>query len=207
MEIKKIFLMCLITLCFALPIYLFTKNDSFQIPFKRGDKQDLFVPFNKKKADHKNELICKGYEDWIMDKSVTKLGDVFHTNIQIMNEKISIIIGILILIIVIYIIGKFLHDYFPSIPYLNNILLLSILFTHGARILNFVFFIQLLYYYIFGDIRKYTEFLHCPNVNKKEFAIYGRFVFFGIFFRTFAILYVFNDIIFFAKSLSEGGFS
>ena len=199
MEIKLIISWCLITLIFSFPIYLFTKYDSFQIPFKPGEKQDFFVPFDKKKGDHKNELICKGYEDWIMDKSVTKLGDVFHTNIQIMHQKISIIIGILILIIVIYIIGMFLHDCFPSIPCLNNILFLSFLFTNGARILNFVFFIQLLYYYIFGDIDKYKNFLRCPNVNYREFAYYGHFTVFEIIFKIFAWLFAINDIVLFAN--------
>ena len=195
--------MCLITLIFSLPIYLFSNNDSFQIQFQPGEKQDFFVPFDKKKADPKKELICKGYEDWIMDKSVTKLGDVFHTNIQIIHEKITIIIGILILVIVIYIIVIFLHDCFPSIPYLNNILLLSILFTQGARILNFVFFIQLLYYYIFGDIGKYTEFLRCRNVNYKEFAKYGYFSVLEKIFRIFIWLFLFNDFAFFATTIKE----
>ena len=200
----KILVMGILDLFWSIPIYYLTKVDMFQFELTPQQKENLFIPpdkikinfpFTQKKKNTLNEFKqCAEYENMIMEKNVTKLGDVFNRidigNIHILFGRK---IGILILTIVICILQILIVVYLASCPDLSHIInvLLKIV-KFAAMAVNFIFFILLVFFYEIASLADYNDFLECPNVNRQEFNKIGNTYLLQIFLFLFCLVYLFK---------------
>ena len=159
-------------------VYLFkirsdTKEDTFQQPFKPGEKEKLFTFFtNITSADI--GMKCELYAEAIMNSKVNKLGDVFYLNIESIHSKSTQLL-ILFLLVIISLVLTFLRIYFLSKT--NSLCslcfaCLTMLGNFGLLIVNFVVFVLFILSFYKGDTQRFIEFLGCVNVNKAEFGNY-----------------------------------
>ena len=182
------------TLYYLICISSDTKIDTFQIPFKEGEKEELFHSLNKNPIIEslENSLKCELYKDSIMNPKVKKLGDVFNINIALIHQRstyliiiyAAVIISVVLFILFIAISAKYKNLYFACLS--CCLIIASIALAIINVILMTKFFI-LLYK---SDVAAFIEFLSCKNVNREAFSShlyvedleyhFIRFIIFGI---------------------------
>ena len=129
------------------------------------------------------------YQNAIMNQKISKLGQIFNLNIELIHEKITsilIIIGLLLIMVGFYFICLkiSIRRQNTSIGWLILILII------GGFILVITMFI-LLYKVIAifykSDMIQFIEFMKCKNVNRDGFGnylyaenLYGHFIWFVI---------------------------
>ena len=117
---------------------------------------------------------CQMYQNTIMDEKVTKLGDVFDLNIELIHERTTslLIIWISILIFIIF----YFVCFFANIRTQNMaIICLSCCFLIGSFIFgaaNFIFLYKLILAFYYSDMNQFVQFLKCRNVVREGFNKY-----------------------------------
>ena len=117
---------------------------------------------------------CQMYQDTIMDEKVTKLGDFFELNIELIHERTTSlsIIWISSLIFIIF----YFVCFFANIRTQNMaIICLSCCFLIGSFIFaaaNFIFLYKLILAFYYSDMNQFVQFLKCRNVVREGFNKY-----------------------------------
>ena len=168
-----------------------TNYDAFQQPFTSGEKEILFYTKDTNPSINPSRINikCQMYQNAIMNPKISKLGQIFNLNIELIHEKITsilIIIGLLLIMVGFYFICLkiSIRRQNTSIRWLILILII------GGFILVIAMFI-LLYKVIAifykSDMIQFIEFMNCKNVNRDGFGnylyaenLYGHFIWFVI---------------------------
>ena len=117
---------------------------------------------------------CQMYQNTIMDEKVTKLGDVFDLNIELIHERTTslLIIWISCLIFIIF----YFVCFFANIRTQNMaIICLSCCFLIGSFIFaaaNFIYLYKLILAFYYSDMNQFVQFLKCRNVVREGFNKY-----------------------------------
>ena len=117
---------------------------------------------------------CQMYQNIIMDKRVTKLGDVFNLNIELIHDKTTalLILWISCLIFTIFCMICF----FANIRTQNvTIICLSCCMLIGSfifAIANFILLYKLILAFYYSDMNQFVQFLKCRNVVREGFSKY-----------------------------------
>ena len=117
---------------------------------------------------------CQMYQNIIMDERVTKLGDVFNLNIELIHDKTTalLILWISCLIFTIFCMICF----FANIRTQNvTIICLSCCMLIGSfifAIANFILLYKLILAFYYSDINQFVKFLKCRNVVREGFSKY-----------------------------------
>ena len=117
---------------------------------------------------------CQMYQNIIMDKRVTTLGDVFNLNIELIHDKTTalLILWISCLIFTIFCMICF----FANIRTQNvTIICLSCCMLIGSfifAIANFILLYKLILAFYYSDMNQFVQFLKCRNVVREGFSKY-----------------------------------
>ena len=117
---------------------------------------------------------CQMYQNIIMDERVTKLGDVFNLNIELIHDKTTalLILWISCLIFTIFCMICF----FANIRTQNvTIICLSCCMLIGSfifAIANFILLYKLILAFYYSDMNQFVQFLKCRNVVREGFSKY-----------------------------------
>ena len=117
---------------------------------------------------------CQMYQNIIMDERVTKLGDVFNLNIELIHDKTTalLILWISCLIFTIFCMICF----FANIRTQNvTIICLSCCMLIGSfifTIANFILLYKLILAFYYSDMNQFVQFLKCRNVVREGFSRY-----------------------------------
>ena len=117
---------------------------------------------------------CQMYQNIIMDERVTKLGDVFNLNIELIHDKTTalLILWISCLIFTIFCMICF----FANIRTQNvTIICLSCCMLIGSfifAIANFILLYKLILAFYYSDMNQFVQFLKCRNVVRERFSKY-----------------------------------
>ena len=117
---------------------------------------------------------CQMYQNIIMDERVTKLGDVFNLNIELIHDKTTalLILWISCLIFTIFCMICF----FANIRTQNvTIICLSCCMLIGSfifTIANFILLYKLILAFYYSDMNQFVQFLKCRNVVREGFSKY-----------------------------------
>ena len=117
---------------------------------------------------------CQMYQNIIMDKRVTTLGDVFNLNIELIHDKTTalLILWISCLIFTIFCMICF----FANIRTQNvTIICLSCCMLIGSfifAIANFILLYKLILAFYYSDMNQFVQFLKCRNVVRAGFSKY-----------------------------------
>ena len=117
---------------------------------------------------------CQIYQNIIMDEKVTKLGDVFNLNIELIHDKTTalLILWISCLIFTIFCMICF----FANIRTQNvTIICLSCCMLIGSfifAIANFILLYKLILAFYYSDMNQFVQFLKCRNVVREGFSKY-----------------------------------
>ena len=117
---------------------------------------------------------CQMYQNIIMDKRVTTLGDVFNLNIELIHDKTTalLILWISCLIFTIFCMICF----FANIRTQNvTIICLSCCMLIGSfifTIANFILLYKLILAFYYSDMNQFVQFLKCRNVVREGFSKY-----------------------------------
>ena len=117
---------------------------------------------------------CQMYHNIIMDERVTKLGDVFNLNIELIHDKTTalLILWISCLIFTIFCMICF----FANIRTQNvTIICLSCCMLIGSfifAIANFILLYKLILAFYYSDMNQFVQFLKCRNVVREGFSKY-----------------------------------
>ena len=117
---------------------------------------------------------CQMYQNIIMDERVTKLGDVFNLNIELIHDKTTalLILWISCLIFTIFCMICF----FANIRTKNvTIICLSCCMLIGSfifAIANFILLYKLILAFYYSDMNQFVQFLKCRNVVREGFSKY-----------------------------------
>ena len=117
---------------------------------------------------------CQMYQNIIMDERVTKLGDVFNLNIELIHDKTTalLILWISCLIFTIFCMICF----FANIRTQNvTIICLSCCMLIGSfifAIANFILLYKLILAFYYSDMNQFVQFLKCRNVVREGFSRY-----------------------------------
>ena len=117
---------------------------------------------------------CQMYQNIILDERVTKLGDVFNLNIELIHDKTTalLILWISCLIFTIFCMICF----FANIRTQNvTIICLSCCMLIGSfifAIANFILLYKLILAFYYSDMNQFVQFLKCRNVVREGFSKY-----------------------------------
>ena len=117
---------------------------------------------------------CQMYQNIILDERVTKLGDVFNLNIELIHDKTTalLILWISCLIFTIFCMICF----FANIRTQNvTIICLSCCMLIGSfifAIANFILLYKLILAFYYSDMNQFVQFLKCRNVVREGFSRY-----------------------------------
>ena len=117
---------------------------------------------------------CQMYQNIILDERVTKLGDVFNLNIELIHDKTTalLILWISCLIFTIFCMICF----FANIRTQNvTIICLSCCMLIGSfifAIANFILLYKLILAFYYSDMNQFVQFLKCRNVVREGFNKY-----------------------------------
>ena len=117
---------------------------------------------------------CQMYQNIILDERVTKLGDVFNLNIELIHDKTTalLILWISCLIFTIFCMICF----FANIRTQNvTIICLSCCMLIGSfifTIANFILLYKLILAFYYSDMNQFVQFLKCRNVVREGFSKY-----------------------------------
>ena len=117
---------------------------------------------------------CQMYQNIILDERVTKLGDVFNLNIELIHDKTTalLILWISCLIFTIFCMICF----FANIRTKNvTIICLSCCMLIGSfifAIANFILLYKLILAFYYSDMNQFVQFLKCRNVVREGFSKY-----------------------------------
>ena len=117
---------------------------------------------------------CQMYQNIILDERVTKLGDVFNLNIELIHDKTTalLILWISCLIFTIFCMICF----FANIRTQNvTIICLSCCMLIGSfifAIANFILLYKLILAFYYSDMNQFVKFLKCRNVVREGFSKY-----------------------------------
>ena len=117
---------------------------------------------------------CQMYQNIILDERVTKLGDVFNLNIELIHDKTTalLILWISCLIFTIFCMICF----FANIRTQNvTIICLSCCMLIGSfifAIANFILLYKLILAFYYSDMNQFVQFLKCRNVVREGFIKY-----------------------------------
>ena len=189
-----VLIVSIFTLYFVICISQDTKIDTFQQPFDKGEKEILFYSPNPDPLINSLEfnLKCELYKENIMNPKVTKLGDIFNINIELIHNQVIWLIIIYILVIILLL----LFFLFTIISvkkqnlYFACLSCCTILATVILAIINMILIYRFFITFYKSDISNFVEFLSCKNVKieafSKHFYVkdldyhFTRFIIFGI---------------------------
>ena len=118
---------------------------------------------------------CQMYQNIIMDEKITKLGDVFNLNIEIIHGKTT---SFIIIWIVLFLFSAFNSCCFVFALSIQNktilyICLTSILISYfTSYIVIFILLYKLILAFYYSDMNQFVQFLKCRNVVKEGFIKY-----------------------------------
>ena len=118
---------------------------------------------------------CQMYQNIILDEKITKLGDVFNLNIEIIHGKTT---SFIIIWIVLFLFSAFNSCCFVFALSIQNktilyICLTSILISYfTSYIVIFILLYKLILAFYYSDMNQFVQFLKCRNVVKEGFIKY-----------------------------------
>ena len=153
-----------------------TATNPFAKQFEPGEKEHFFYDLKT------NPLIlpieigvkCQMYQNTIMDPNVTKLGDVFKLDIDIIHDKINSLIIIAIMSFV-FLIFYFICLVISMKTRSLTLICLScimVIASLGFAIANLILLYKLIVTYYYSDMNQFIEFLQCKNVIREGFNKY-----------------------------------
>ena len=177
-KIKSILSFCL-SLAVIIFIFLIRTNTSknyFNEQLTQEEKNKFFYGTETNPLLQPLEIgiKCQIYQNIIMDETVTKLGDVFNLNIELIHDKTTalLILWISCLIFTIFCMICF----FANIRTQNvTIICLSCCMLIGSfifTIANFILLYKLILAFYYSDMNQFVQFLKCRNVVREGFSKY-----------------------------------
>ena len=177
-KIKSILSFCL-SLAVIIFIFLIRTNTSknyFNEQLTQEEKNKFFYNTETNPLIKQSEIgiKCQMYQNIIMDEKITKLGDVFNLNIELIHDKTTalLILWISCLIFTIFCMICF----FANIRTKNvTIICLSCCMLIGSfifAIANFILLYKLILAFYYSDMNQFVQFLKCRNVVREGFSKY-----------------------------------
>ena len=117
---------------------------------------------------------CQMLQNTIMDEKVTKLGDVFELNIEIIHEKTGALIGIWFtsIISIIFFNNSLYRALRSQSVYFICLSFCFIIIDFILPILNYYFLYKLILAFYYSDMNQFIQFLKCENVVREGFSKY-----------------------------------
>ena len=117
---------------------------------------------------------CQMLQNTIMDEKVTKLGDVFELNIEIIHEKTGALIGIWFtsIISIIFFNNSLYRALRSQSVYFICLSFCFIIIDFILPILNYYFLYKLILAFNYNDMNQFIQFLKCENVVREGFSKY-----------------------------------
>ena len=153
-----------------------TKHDAFQQPFAPGEKEILFYTKETNPLLNPAEISikCEMYQNSIMSPKVSKLGEVFDLNIELIHEKIGrllILVGLSFIFLVFYFICYIISIRRRSTSF-ACLSCIMILVSISFAVAMFVLLYKLIVIFYKSDMKNFIEFMKCKNVNRAGFGNY-----------------------------------
>ena len=178
-KIKSILSFCL-SLAVIIFIFLIRSNTSknyFNEQLTQEEKNKFFYNTETNPLIKQSEIgiKCQMYQNIIMDEKITKLGDVFNLNIEIIHGKTT---SFIIIWIVLFLFSAFNSCCFVFALSIQNktilyICLTSILISYfTSYIVIFILLYKLIFAFYYSDMNQFVQFLKCRNVVKEGFIKY-----------------------------------
>ena len=173
----------IISLCIQISVILLifliradTSKDIFNEEFAPGEKEKLFYNIDKNSIIQVSEIDikCEMLQNAIMSPKVTKLGDVFSINTEVIHDKTNTLLIIWIAafsLSIFYIICFFVNLRSNNF----TIVCLScafIIFTFASVIINLIALYRLILAFYWSDVNQFLKFLKCKNIVRDEFSKY-----------------------------------
>ena len=153
-----------------------TNHDAFQKPFAIGEKETLFYTKETNPLVIPSEIgiKCEMYQNAIMNPKVSKLGEVFNLNIELIHDQIGrlLIVVVLSFVFLVFYIICFLIAIKKKSVTLGCLSCLMILASVSFAVAIFVLLYKLIIIFYKSDMKQFIEFLKCKNVNRAGFANY-----------------------------------
>lgn len=153
-----------------------TATNPFAKQFEPGEKEHFFYDPKTNPLILQSEIgiKCQMYQNTIMEPSVTKLGDVFNLDIEIIHDKINslIIIAIISFVFLIFYFVCLVISMKTQSLTLICLSCIMIIASLGFAIANFVLLYKLIVTYYYSDMNQFIEFLQCKNVIREGFSKY-----------------------------------
>ena len=169
------------SLTIAVIVFIFlirsdTSKNYFNEQLTQDEKNKFFYNFKTNPLIQPSEIgiKCQMFQNAIMDENVTKLGDVFDLNIELIHDKTTslLILWISSLIFTIF----YLVCFCINIRSQNlTIICLSCCILIGSfifAIANFIFLYKLILAFYYSDMNQFVQFLKCRNVVREGFSKY-----------------------------------
>ena len=178
-KIKSILSFCL-SLAVIIFIFLIRTNTSknyFNEQLTQEEKNKFFYNTETNPLIKQSEIgiKCQMYQNIIMDEKITKLGDVFNLNIEIIHGKTT---SFIIIWIVLFLFSAFNSCCFVFALSIQNktilyICLTSILISYfTSYIVIFILLYKLILAFYYSDMNQFVQFLKCRNVVREGFSKY-----------------------------------
>ena len=153
-----------------------TSKNYFNEQLTQEEKNKLFYNPGNNPLIQPSEIgiKCQMFQNAIMDEKVTKLGDVFNLNIELIHDKTTslLILWICCLTFTIF----YLVCFFINIRSQNmTIICLSCCILIGSfifAIANLIFLYKLILAFYYSDMNQFVQFLKCRNVIREGFNKY-----------------------------------
>ena len=173
----------IISLCIQISVIILifliradTSKDIFNEEFAPGEKEKLFYNIDKNSIIQVSEIDikCEMLQNAIMSPKVTKLGDVFSINTEVIHDKTSTLL-------IIWFAAFSLSIFYFICVFLNlrsnnfTIVCLScafIMFTFASVIINLIALYRLIRAFYWSDVNQFLKFLKCKNIVRDEFSKY-----------------------------------
>ena len=177
-KIKSILSFCL-SLAVIIFIFLIRTNTSknyFNEQLTQEEKNKFFYGTETNPLLQPLEIgiKCQIYQNIIMDEKVTKLGDVFNLNIELIHDKTTSLLILLIdyiIFAIFYIIcfcanirrQNMTNIFLPCCCLIGNFIF---------NIATFILLYKLILAFYYSDMNQFVKFLKCRNVVREGFSKY-----------------------------------
>ena len=173
----------IISFCLTIAVIVFiffirsdTAKNVFEDVLTQEDKNKFFYAPGTNPLIQPSEIgiKCQMFQNAIMDPKVTKLGDVFSLNIELIHEKTTslLIIWISSLVVTVF----YFICFFKNLgSHSVTILCLSCVFLIASfvfAIANFILLYRLIIAFYYSDMNQFIQFLKCKNVARDGFSKY-----------------------------------